>query len=137
MNFFSFNLLELLLQVKEWGMSDKVGRIALSDPSGRGPFMGLRMMRRQTAWGNKIMGTVEEEVERLVNNSYLIAKKILSENKELLEYLKNELMEREVVSAEEFQMMLVQFKARTIDYAIVGADRNRDQLPFQSMPASV
>ncbi|GAX15824.1 cell division protease FtsH [Fistulifera solaris] len=123
--------------VKEWGMSDKVGRIALSDPSGRGPFMGLRMMRRQTMWGNKIMGTVEEEVERLVNNSYLIAKKILSENKELLEHLKNELMEREVVSAEEFQMMLVQFKARTIDYAIVGADRNRDQLPFQSMPASV
>lgn len=124
------------LQVKEWGMSDKVGRIALSEGSGRGPFMGLRMMRRPTQWGNKIMGTVEEEVERLVNNSYLIAKKILSENKELLEHLKNELMEREVVSAEEFQMMLVEFKARTIDYAIVGADRNRDQLPFQTMPVS-
>jgi cell division protease FtsH len=32
--------------VKEWGMSDKVGRVALQEPSGRGPFMGMRMMRR-------------------------------------------------------------------------------------------
>ncbi|KAL3936141.1 MAG: hypothetical protein SGBAC_008475, partial [Bacillariaceae sp.] len=51
--------------VKEWGMSDKVGRVALSEPSGGGPFMGMSMLRRQTTWGNKILGTVEEEVERL------------------------------------------------------------------------
>ena len=31
--------------VKEWGMSDKVGRIALAEPSGGGPFMGMGMMR--------------------------------------------------------------------------------------------
>merc|ERR1712159_937082 len=68
--------------VKEWGMSDKVGRVALSEPSGGGPFMGLQMMQRQTMWGNKILGTVEEEIERLVNNSYLIAKQILNENKD-------------------------------------------------------
>merc|ERR1712228_1094295 len=30
--------------VKEWGMSDKVGRVAVSEPSGAGPFMGLQMM---------------------------------------------------------------------------------------------
>ena len=47
------------------------------------------------------------------------------------------LMEREVVSAEEFQMMLVEFKAQTIDYAIIGEERNRESLPFQQMPASV
>ena len=122
--------------VKEWGMSDKVGRIALSEPSGGGPFMGMQMLRRQTMWGNKILGTVEEEVERLVNNSYLIAKRILEENRPLLDHLAKVLMEQEVVSAEEFQMMLVEFKARTIDYAILGQERNREKLPFQSMPAT-
>eukprot|EP00522_Entomoneis_paludosa_P007938 CAMPEP_0172447732 /NCGR_PEP_ID=MMETSP1065-20121228/6966_1 /TAXON_ID=265537 /ORGANISM="Amphiprora paludosa, Strain CCMP125" /LENGTH=672 /DNA_ID=CAMNT_0013199097 /DNA_START=163 /DNA_END=2181 /DNA_ORIENTATION=+ len=122
--------------VKEWGMSDKVGRVAVSEPSGGGPFMGMQMMRRPTQWGNKIMGTVEEEVERLVNNSYLVAKQILSENSELLEHLTRVLMEQETVSAEEFQMMLVEFKARTIDYAIIGQEKNREKLPFQSMPAS-
>merc|ERR1711976_1112139 len=58
--------------VKEWGMSDKVVRVALSEPSGAGPFMGMQMLQRQTMWGNKILG--EGEVERLVNNSYLIAR---------------------------------------------------------------
>merc|ERR1711967_105646 len=123
--------------VKEWGMSDKVGRVALSEPSGGGPFMGLQMLQRQTMWGNKILGTVEEEVERLVNNSYLIAKKILEENNELLEHLTKALLEQEVVSAEEFQMMLVEFKAKTIDYAIVGEERNREKLPFQALPKSL
>ncbi|CAJ1942572.1 unnamed protein product [Cylindrotheca closterium] len=123
--------------VKEWGMSDKIGRVALSEPSGGGPFMGMNMLRRQTMWGNKILGTVEEEVERLVNNSYLIAKEILISNKDLLEHLTQTLIEQEVVSAEEFQMMLVEFKSKTVDYAIIGNERNREQLPFQGLPASV
>jgi hypothetical protein len=46
-------------------------------------------------------------------------------------------MEQEVVSAEEFQMMLVEFKARTVDYAILGEEKNRDKLPFQGMPSRV
>merc|ERR1712127_172078 len=123
--------------VKEWGMSDKVGRIALSEPSGGGPFMGLQMTQRQTMWGNKILGTVEEEVERLVNNSYLIAKKILADNNDLLEHLTKTLLETETVTAEEFQMMLVQFNAQTVPYGIIGDELNRDKLPFQDMPETV
>ena len=123
--------------VKEWGMSDKVGRVALSGPSGGGPFMGMQMLRRPPTWGGKIMMTVESEVERLVNNSYLIAKKILNDNRDLLEHLAQTLMDQEVVSAEEFEMMLVQFKARTIDYKIIGEEMNRESLPFQAMPARV
>ena len=123
--------------VKEWGMSDKVGRIALSDGSARGGGSFMRMFRRPTNWGNRILGTVEEEVERLVNNSYLIAKRVLEDNRDLLDHLAGVLMEQEVVSAEEFQMMLVEHRARTIDYAILGNERNRQQLPFQQMPESV
>merc|ERR1712084_127789 len=123
--------------VKEWGMSEKVGSVALSEPQGSGPFMGMQMLRRSTQWGNKINGVVEQEVERLVNNSYLIAKQILTDNGDLLEHLKSVLMEQEVVSAEEFQMMLVEFKAKTTDYAVIGNERNREKLPFQAMPSSL
>jgi len=122
--------------VKEWGMSDKIGRVALSEPQAPS-FMGRMMLRRPTQWGNAIMGTVEEEVERLVNNSYLVAKKILTDNRDLLEHLTKVLMEQEVVSAEEFQMMLVQFKARTINYAVLGQEKNREKLPFQKFPQAV
>jgi cell division protease FtsH len=122
--------------VKEWGMSDKVGRVAISEPSGGGPFMGLQMMQRQTVWGNKILGTVEEEIERLVNNSYLVAKQILTDNRELLEHVTKTLIEQEVVSAEEFQMMLIEYKAQTIDFKVIGEVRNREKLPFQALPST-
>lgn len=34
-------------------------------------------------------------------------------------------------------MMLVQFKTKTIDYSIIGEERNREKLPFQTIPNSV
>jgi cell division protease FtsH len=116
--------------VKEWGMSEKVGNIVVRDGQG---FMGMP----QPIWGDKIRGTVEGEVERLVNNSYMTAKYILNENRPLLEHLTAELMEREVVSAEEFQMMLVQFKSKTVAYKVIGDELNREALPFQKLPTSV
>lgn len=123
--------------VKEWGFSDKVGRVAISEPSSGGPFMGRMMLRRPTQWGHKLQEVVEEEVERLVNNSYLAAKKILLNNLDLLDHLAEVLMDQEIVSAEEFQAMLVEFKANTINYEVIGEDRNRDALPFQDFPVSV
>jgi len=123
--------------VKEWGMSKKVGLLALSTPSGGSPFMGQSMGQRQTQWSSKIMGTADMEVERLVNNSYLTAKYILSTNMDLLHHLSKVLVEQEVVSAEEFQMMLVEFNAKVVPFEIIGESRNRDKLPFQEMPAKV
>ena len=123
--------------VKEWGMSEKVGTIALSEPQGGGPFMGRSMGRRSTQWGGKIMSSVDSEIERLVNNSYLTAKNILLQNRDLLDHLAKTLVEQEVVSAEEFQMMLVEFNAKVVPFQVIGEERNRDKLPFQNLPASV
>mmetsp|Transcript_18154 Transcript_18154/g.41832 ORF Transcript_18154/g.41832 Transcript_18154/m.41832 type:complete len:678 (+) Transcript_18154:181-2214(+) len=120
--------------VQEWGMSEKVGSVCLDESGGSPQFMGMSMLQGRTTWGDKIMLDVEEEIERLVNNSYMIAKEILLENKELFEHLTQTLMETEVVSAEEFQMMLVNFNAKTIDYKLIGADRNREALPFKALP---
>jgi len=114
--------------VKEWGMSDKVGLLAMDN---RPVYQG------GTQWGGKIMSTVDSEVERLVNNSYLTAKHILSTNMPLLEHLARTLVEQEVVSAEEFQMMIVEFDAKVVPFEIIGQTRNRDKLPFQDLPAVV
>jgi len=114
--------------VKEWGMSDAVGLIAMDN---RPVFQG------GTQWGGKIMSTVDMEVERLVNNSYLTAKHILSTNMPLLEHLARTLVEQEVVSAEEFQMMLVDFDAKVVPFETIGQTRNRDKLPFQDLPTVV
>merc|ERR1719253_1832706 len=93
--------------VKQWGMSDKVGLIMVDDRPA---------YARGTAWGNKVLGNVESEAD-------------------LLEHLARTLVEQEVVSAEEFQMMLVEYNAKTVDYSVIGQERNREKLPFQDMPA--
>jgi len=123
--------------IKEWGYSDKVGRVALETPQQGGPFMGRSMGQQRTQWGSKIMGNVDVEVERLVNNSYLKAKAIIEANRPLLDHLAKTLVEQEVVSSEEFQMMQVQFNSKVCSFDVIGDDKNREKLPFQSMPASI
>merc|ERR1712113_405754 len=116
--------------IKEWGFSDRVGRVALSTPDQGGPFMGRQMGSQQTRCGSKIMGDVDAEVERLVNNSYMTAKKIIEENRPLLDHLAKVLVEQEVVSAEEFAMMQVEFGAKVTPFEVIGEELNRDKLPF-------
>jgi len=107
----------------EWGMNDRIGAIYMEEGS----------MFQPSPWGSDKMLEVEEEVEILVNNSYMTAKKIILENRPLFEELTQELMEREVVSAEEFQMMLVKYDSKVIDYGLIGKERNRDKLSFQEL----
>ena len=121
--------------VKQWGMSKEVGCVALETPDSGGPFMGRSMGQRGTQWGGKLMGSVDAEVERMVNNSYLTAKSVLNDNIDLLHHLAKTLVDQEVVSAEEFQMMLVQFNAKTIKFGVIGQEKNREKLPFQDLPA--
>jgi len=118
--------------VKEWGMSDKVGRVVVQDQQGGG-YMAM-MQGRGSNWGEDIQDSIGLEVERLVNNSYLLAKEVLTQNKDLLEELKEMLCDTEVVSAEEFQMLLVKYGAKTVGYEVIGEERNRDKLPFQELP---
>ena len=108
--------------VKQWGMSDKVGRVVVQEQG------------YTKTWGAGINDNCNGEVERLVNNAYLVAKTVLESNRDLLERLKEVLVEQEVVSAEEFQMLLVEFNAQTVGYEVLGAERNREKLPFQALP---
>ena len=72
-----------------------------------------------------------------MNNAYLLAKKILLDNRDLLEKLKEVLVDQEVVSAEEFQMLLVEYKAQTVGYEVLGEEKNREKLPFQQLPSMI
>merc|ERR1712025_456475 len=117
--------------VTQWGMSPKVGSVCVEEPGMSA--MQKMMMPNGSMWGEKKLKVVEEEVERLVNNSYMMAKTIINENYDLFEELTQALMEREVVSAEEFQMMLYENKSKAVDYKVIGKEKNEDKLPFQTL----
>eukprot|EP00542_Grammatophora_oceanica_P021019 CAMPEP_0194028138 /NCGR_PEP_ID=MMETSP0009_2-20130614/2161_1 /TAXON_ID=210454 /ORGANISM="Grammatophora oceanica, Strain CCMP 410" /LENGTH=698 /DNA_ID=CAMNT_0038667419 /DNA_START=120 /DNA_END=2216 /DNA_ORIENTATION=+ len=117
--------------VFEWGMSEKVGKLAITEEDGRKPFMGMDYMRGQgPTWSDEFLAEAYNEVERLVDNAYLQAKKILTDNAELLEALKERLMDQETVSAEEFQMMLVEFKTQSVPFQLYGSAIDRDLMPY-------
>jgi len=123
--------------VTKFGMSPKIGAIMCSEDQ-MSPMQRMMMGGGNGAiWGDDIQKVVEEEVERLVNNSYLTAKNILLNNKELFEELTEALMEREFVSAEEFQMMLIKHNSQSVPYALIGQDRNREKLPFQTLQNAI
>jgi len=121
--------------VTQWGMSPKIGNVCIEEPGMS--QMQKMMMPNGSMWGEKKLKIVEEEVERLVNNSYMLAKNIILDNYDVFEELTQALMEREVVSAEEFQMMLYENKSKVVDYKLIGSERNREKLPFQELPPAM
>lgn len=112
--------------VTQFGMSDKLGPIFI-DETRRSIF------QQGSVWSAEIMEMVDEEVERLVSNAYILAKEILSTNMVLLQALAERLIEQETVTAEEFAMMLVEYEANTVDYDVYGKSKV-SSLPYDSSP---
>lgn len=80
------------------------------------------------------MEKVDSEVEHKVNLSYAKGKDILLNNIPLLHHLAQTLLKQETVSAEEFNLMLLQFNAKTVDYNILEKDNADDfQYPFRNI----
>ncbi|KAL7514720.1 hypothetical protein ACHAXN_012102 [Cyclotella atomus] len=124
--------------VKEFGMSEAVGPVALTSPNQDAPFMGRSLgLTRRNVWGGKMMGTVDSEIERLVNNAYVKAKAILTDNIDLLHHLAHTLVEQEMVTAEELQYMMLTFDTKMVEYKLMGHEKLRDALPFQEMPENI
>merc|ERR1719478_1078276 len=122
--------------VKEWGMSPRVGPIALREPSGNQPFMGRGMGQSQTQWGGQINALADMEVDRLVANAYARCKKILTENRVLLDQLAERLLEQETVSAEEFQLMIAENGKYMAPYELYPKQYSYDvELPFAQQPS--
>lgn len=79
---------------------------------------------------------INSEILRLVSNGYWTAKKILSENEDLLWALARRLVEDDQVSQEEFHFMLQEFNAKTYPYSLYG-DTKVDLMPYQNDPDAV
>jgi cell division protease FtsH len=104
--------------VMEYGMSEKIGQVALSAPGRQSPPMS-----------SETMALVDAEVNRLVQGAYALAKQLLVENRNALDMLATALVERETVSAEEFAIMLTESSVSLADYAVLGEVKQLDAEP--------
>jgi cell division protease FtsH len=80
--------------VGRWGMSDKLGPIAVLPNDGAGPFLpGASETSPQTQW------VVDEEVRRLVDEAHAEVTQLLIDHREQLESLAHALLEAETLDA--------------------------------------
>ena len=86
--------------VTQYGMSSKVGMLNYNE-NGDDVFLGYDIAHNKT-YGDELLSTIDEEVKALVDECYASAKKILMENRAVLEKGAAALMENEKLTGEEF-----------------------------------
>ncbi len=89
--------------VTEWGMSDRLGPIAYSSD---GPvFLGRDFEERNT-YSEETAGAIDEEVKRIISEEYERARKLLTENRSILDNMARVLVERETIYTAEVDILM-------------------------------
>ena len=96
--------------VMEYGLSERIGAIKLGSASSE-PFVGMSY-GHQRDYSEEIAAIIDQEVRELIDNAHQEAYEILIENREILDALVLELMEKETLEKEEVARVFAEVKAR-------------------------
>ncbi len=90
--------------VTAWGMSDKLGPMAYGKNQ-ENVFMG-RDFGHQRDYSEQVAFEIDEEIKRIVDERYELAKRLLSENRDMLEAISRELLDKETIDDKEFEEIM-------------------------------
>jgi cell division protease FtsH len=96
--------------VTEFGMSERVGAVRLGQGGGE-PFLG-RDAGHERNYSDQIAYVVDEEVRRLIEGAHDEAYAILTENRDVLDQLALELLERETLNQSEIAQVFTNIRKR-------------------------
>ncbi len=96
--------------VTEYGMSERVGAVRLGQGGGE-PFLG-RDAGHERNYSDQIAYVVDEEVRRLIDQAHDEAYAILTENRDVLDQLALELLERETLNQAEIAEIFSEIRKR-------------------------
>jgi cell division protease FtsH len=90
--------------VTEWGMSEKLGFLNYGSDREE-VFLGYQM-GQQKHMSETTADTIDAEIKRIVDEAYIRAEKILTDNKNELEMLAKALLEYETLDGSEIPLVL-------------------------------
>ena len=90
--------------VTQWGMSEKMGTMAYGK-SQEHVFMG-RDFGHQRDYSEEIAFQIDSEMKRIVDECYSNAKNLLIENRDMMDALAHELLEKETLDEKEFEEIM-------------------------------
>lgn len=92
--------------VMKWGLSEKLGPLSYGDEEGAYPGSGTPNYSPATS---KI---IDEEIRRITDECYQQAQNLLEENRDILESMKDALMEYETIDSEQVDDLMARRKVR-------------------------
>ena len=92
--------------ITKFGMSERLGLINYDNDSDE-VFIGRDFGHTSRGYGEKVAGTIDEEVKRIIDECYLQARSILQEYHPVLEKCAQLLLEKEKITRSEFEALFV------------------------------
>ena len=117
--------------VTQYGMSERIGSVKLGSGGGE-PFLG-RDMSQERNYSDQVAYVVDEEVRRLLDNAHDEAYQILTENRDVLDRLALELLERETLNQAEIAEVFSDVRKRDVREVWL----SKPTRPVHSMPPVV
>lgn len=111
--------------ITKFGMSERLGLINYDNDSDE-VFIGRDFGHTSRGYGEKVAGTIDEEVKRIIDECYVRARSLLQEYHSVLEACAKLLLEKEKISRNEFEALF--------DHASTG---NIDGLDSEAFPAGI
>ncbi|WP_035798820.1 ATP-dependent zinc metalloprotease FtsH [Kitasatospora mediocidica] len=107
--------------VTQYGMTERLGAIKFGSDNSE-PFLG-RDMGHQRDYSEEVAGLVDEEVKKLIENAHNEAWEILVENRDVLDNLVLELLEKETLNKEQIAEVFKSIVKRPARPAWTGSSR--------------
>jgi cell division protease FtsH len=94
--------------VCNWGMSPEIGPVSFSE--NHGPVFLGRDFARTKSYSEYTARVIDDEIRRIIGEAFNDAMKILEENRDIVERLSDDLLEKETVSSTEIREMLAELR---------------------------
>ena len=98
--------------VKKWGLSDKLGPLQYDDEQDE-VFLGRSAGNNAKVLSSDTTKAIDEEVRTIIDSCYNKAEEILKENRDILEAMKDALMEYETLDVGQIDDLMARKKPRT------------------------
>lgn len=98
--------------VTKYGMSEKMGNMAYGKDE-QHIFMGRDFGVRRD-FSEEVAADIDKEVKKIVDERYETAKRLLTENRDMLEYISRTLLEKETLDEKEFVELMDKVKSERV-----------------------
>lgn len=99
--------------ITKFGMSERLGLINYDNDSDE-VFIGRDFGHTSRGYGEKIAGTIDEEVKRIIDECYAKARSIIEEHHDVLDACAKLLLEKEKITRSEFEALFEDGKSEEV-----------------------